>query len=125
MFKGLSNLAGMLKEIQQLQGRAAEMQDSLGRLEVEGRAGGEMVVVRANGLQQVVAVQIDPSLLDSKDREMVEDLLQAATNQALEKSREAAAQAMSKLTSGMEVPGLAEMMSKLGLGGPGNGGPEK
>jgi nucleoid-associated protein EbfC len=121
MFKGLTNLAGMLKEIQQFQGRAAEMQESLGRVEVEGRAGGEMVVVRANGLQQVIGVKIDPSLLDSKDREMVEDLLQAATNQALEKSREAANQAMAQLTQGIEsMPGLAEMMSKLGLGGPGS-----
>jgi nucleoid-associated protein EbfC len=120
MFKGLTNLAGMLKEIQQFQGRAAEMQESLGRVEVEGRAGGEMVVVRANGLQQVIGVKIDPSLLDSKDREMVEDLLQAATNQALEKSREAAGQAMAQLTQGIEsMPGFAEMMSKLGLGGPG------
>jgi nucleoid-associated protein EbfC len=121
MFKGLTNLAEMLKGIQQFQGRAAEMQESLERVEVEGRAGGEMVVVRANGLQQVIAVKIDPSLLDSKDREMVEDLLQAATNQALEKSREAANQAMAQLTQGIEsMPGFAEMMSKLGLGGPGS-----
>jgi DNA-binding YbaB/EbfC family protein len=119
MFKGLTNLAGMLKELQHFQGRAAEMQESLGRVEVEGRAGGEMVVVRANGLQQVVGVKVDPSLLNSKDQEMVEDLVMAATNQALEKSRQAANDAMSKLTTGIEtMPGFSDMMSKLGFGGP-------
>jgi len=123
MFKGLANLGGLMKELQQVQGRASEMQESLGRVRVEGRAGGEMVVVQANGLQQILSVKLDPSLLQSPDAEMLEDLMLSATNQALEKSREAAAAEMSKMTSQLQLPGFTEMMSKLGLGGPSGDAP--
>jgi nucleoid-associated protein EbfC len=119
MFKGLSNLTTLLKEVQQFQGRTEEMQQKLGQLRVDGRAGGEMVSVQADGLQRVVAIKIDSSLLQSADAEMLEDLLVAATNQALDKSRELAAGELSKITQ-MQLPGLSEMMSKFGLGGSGN-----
>jgi nucleoid-associated protein EbfC len=120
MFKGLSNLTSLLKEVQQIQGRTDEMQQKLGQLRVEGRAGGEMVSVQADGLQRIVGIKIQPSLLQSPDAEMLEDLLVAATNQALEKSRELAAEEFSKITQ-MQLPGLSEMMSKLGMGGGGPG----
>jgi DNA-binding YbaB/EbfC family protein len=119
MFKGLSNLTTLLKEVQQMQGRTDEIQQKLGQLRVEGRAGGEMVSVQADGLQRVVGIKIDSSLFQSADGEMLEDLLVAATNQALDKSRELAAEEFSKLTQ-LQLPGLSEMMSKFGLGG---GGP--
>jgi nucleoid-associated protein EbfC len=119
MFKGLSNFTTLLKEVQQFQGRTEEMQQKLGQLRVDGRAGGEMVSVQADGLQRVVAIKIDPSLLQSADAEMLEDLLLAATNQALDKSRELAAEELSKIAQ-MQLPGISEMMSKFGLGGPGN-----
>jgi nucleoid-associated protein EbfC len=118
MFKGLSNLTTLLKEVQQMQGRTDEMQQKLGQLRVEGRAGGEMVSVQADGLQRVVGIKIDPSLLQSGDGEMLEDLLMAATNQALDKSRELVAEEFAKLTQ-LQLPGLSEMMSKFGLGGGG------
>ncbi len=120
MFKGLSNLTTLLKEVQQMQGRTDEMQQKLGQLRVEGRAGGEMVTVQADGLQRVVAIKLDPSLLQSADGEMLEDLVVAATNQALDKSRELAAEEFAKLTQ-TQLPGLSEMMSKFGLGGSGAG----
>jgi nucleoid-associated protein EbfC len=119
MFKGLSNLTTLLKEVQQFQGRTDEVQQKLGQLRVEGRAGGEMVSVQADGLQRIVGMKIDPSLLQSPDAEMLEDLLVAATNQALDKSRELAAEEFSKLTQ-TQLPGLSEMMAKFGLGGAGN-----
>jgi nucleoid-associated protein EbfC len=118
MFKGLSNLTTLLKEVQQIQGRTEEMQQKLGQLRVDGRAGGEMVTVQADGLQRIVGIKIEPSLL--QDAEMLEDLLVAATNQALDKSRELAAEEFSKITQ-MQLPGLSEMMSKFGLGGGGGG----
>jgi nucleoid-associated protein EbfC len=118
MFKGLSNLTSLIKEVQQLQGRTEEMQQKLGQLRVDGRAGGDMVSVQADGLQRVVGIKIDPSLLQSPDVEMLEDLLVAATNQALDKSRELAAEELSKVTQ-TQLPGLSEMMSKFGLGGSG------
>jgi DNA-binding YbaB/EbfC family protein len=116
MFKGLSNLTTLLKEVHQIQGRTEEMQQKLGQLRVDGRAGGEMVTVQADGLQRIVAIKIEPGLL--QDAEMLEDLLVAATNQALDKSRELAAEEFSKITQ-MQLPGLSEMMSKFGLGGGG------
>jgi nucleoid-associated protein EbfC len=119
MFKGLSNLANLMKDAQQLQGRTAEMQEKLGRLKFEGRAGGEMVVVTANGLQKIVSIKVEPSLLDSGDAEVLEDLLVAATNQALDKAREAIAEEMSKMmSSNFQLPGLADLMAKFGSGGP-------
>jgi nucleoid-associated protein EbfC len=123
MFKGLSNFAAILKEAQQIQGRAEEMQAKLGQLRVDGSAGGAMVVVQASGLQRILGVKIERSLLESADAEMLEDLLVSATNQALEKAAQAAADEMSKMTSQLQIPGLADMMSKLGLGGSNGNGP--
>jgi DNA-binding YbaB/EbfC family protein len=123
MFKGLSNFASILKEAQQIQGRAQEMQAKLGQLRVEGSAGGNMVVVQASGLQRILGVKIEPSLLKDADVEMLEDLLISATNQALEKAAQASADEMAKMTSQLQLPGLSEMMSKLGLGGSNGEGP--
>jgi len=123
MFKGISNFASILKEAQQIQGRAQEMQAKLGQLRVEGSAGGNMVVVQASGLQRILGVKIEPSLLKESDVEMLEDLLVSATNQALEKAAQASADEMAKMTSQLQLPGLSEMMSKLGLGGSNGEGP--
>jgi DNA-binding YbaB/EbfC family protein len=123
MFKGISNFASILKEAQQIQGRAQEMQAKLGQLRVEGSAGGNMVVVQASGLQRILGVKIEPSLLKESDVEMLEDLLVSATNQALEKAAQASTDEMAKMTSQLQLPGLSEMMSKLGLGGSNGEGP--
>jgi DNA-binding YbaB/EbfC family protein len=124
MLKGLTNFAAILKEAQQIQGRAEEMQAKLGQVRVEGSAGGEMVTVQANGLQKILGIKIERSLLEGAgaDVEMLEDLLISATNQALEKAAKAAADEMAKMTSQIQLPGLTEMMSKLGLGGGSDGG---
>jgi hypothetical protein len=122
MFKGLSNFAAILKEAQQIQGRAEEMQAKLGQLRVQGSAGGGMVVVEASGLQRILSLKIEPSLLDGSDSEMLEDLLVSAINQALEKGAQAAADEMAKMTSNLQLPGLHDMMAKLGLGGSNEGG---
>lgn len=113
MFKGLGNLASLMKQAQEMQGRVSEMQESLGRLRVEGSAGGGMITVEANGQQKILAVRIEQSLLEAGDREMLEDLVVAATNQALEKAKETAAQEMSKLTGEINIPGLDEALSKI------------
>ena len=74
------------------------------------------MTVEATGHLQILRVRIDPSLTGEGDREMLEDLVLAATNQALEKARAAAAEEMSKVTGGLEIPGMQEALSKLGLG---------
>src|SRR5215475_8374120 len=116
MFKGLSNLTTLFKEAQQFQGRTEEMQKNLAQQRVEGKAGGDMVSVQVDGLQHVVSVKVDPSLFQTADAEMLEDLLVAATNQALDKSRELAAAEFAKMTQ-MQLPGLSDMLSKFGVGG--------
>ncbi|QDU11352.1 YbaB/EbfC family nucleoid-associated protein [Gimesia aquarii] len=113
MFKGLGNIAGMMKQFSEMQGRMQEMQEKLGKLRFEGSAGGGMVNVEANGQQKILSYKIDQTLLDSDDKEMLEDLLTAATNQALEKAREGAAEEMAQLTGGMNIPGLDEALAKF------------
>ncbi len=118
MLKGLGNMASLLKQAQEMQGKMAEIQENLGRMRVEGSAGGEMVVVEANGQQQIIGCKIEQSLLEGGDAEMLEDLLVAAVNQALDKSKEVAAKEMSQLAGNVNVPGLQDALSKFGLGGP-------
>ncbi|MBR9801835.1 MAG: YbaB/EbfC family nucleoid-associated protein [Rubinisphaera brasiliensis] len=113
MFKGLSNLASMMKQAQEIQGKMGEMQESLKSVHVEGEAGAGMVKVVVNGQQQVVSCQIEPSVLESGDREMLEELFVSAANQALDKSREAASSKMSELTEGMNFPGLQDALSNF------------
>ena len=123
MFGNLGNLASMLKQApeilrqaQEMQERMAKVQEALAKVRVEGTAGGGMVTVEASGQQRVLAVRVEPSLFESGDREMLEDLLVAAINQALDAAREAAAEEMGKMTGEMNVPGLSDALSKLGLG---------
>lgn len=113
MFKGLGNIAGMMKQFSDMQGRMEEMQEKLAKLRFEGSAGGGMVTVESSGQQKILGFKIDQSLVESGDKEMLEDLLAAATNQALEKAREGAAGEMAQLTGGMNIPGLEEALSKF------------
>ena len=79
-----------------------------------------MVTVEVNGLGEVLRCQVDPSLVTSGDRELLEDLIPAAVNQAIAKSKQLHAEAMKSMTEGMDVPGLGDMLSKLtGEGGQG------
>ena len=117
MFKGLGQLASLMKQAQQLQGRMKDMQEILRKLKVEGTAGGGMVTVEMNGQQQLLACRIEESLFASHDRELVEDVVVAAVNQAMEKVRQTTAEEMSKITGGMDVPGLSNALSEMGLGG--------
>ncbi len=111
MFEGLKNIGQVFKQAQELKGRMSDMQQELGKLRVDGEAGGGMVTVTVNGQQKVLGVRIEQSIFDSGDREMIEDLIAAATNQAMDKAKQAAAEAMSSLTSGM--PAFEDAMSEL------------
>ena len=123
MFKGLGNLANlgsMLKQAQQMGSRMQLLAEELKSKRAEGSAGGGMVTVEVNGLGDVLRCQVDPSLITSGDRELLEDLIPAAVNQAIAKSKQLHAEAMKSMTEGMDVPGLGDMLAKLtGEGGPG------
>lgn len=92
------------------------MQENLRRLKAEGTAGGGMVKVEVNGQQQVLSCRIEQSLFDAGDREMVEDLVVSAVNQALEKIKQATADEMGKLAGGIDMSSMKDTLSQLGLG---------
>lgn len=104
----LPNMMGMMKQIQKMQERMAKVQQELEAKTVIGESGGGMVKVTANGRQQVVKVQIEKEVIDSKDPEMLEDLIVAATNKALGDAAKMAQEEMAKVTTGMlpNIPGL-------------------
>ena len=103
MMKGM---ASMMKQAQKLQSKMLQMQEELAQKTVEASAGGGMVKVVANGKQQIVSVQIEKEVVDPEDVEMLQDLVQAAINDALARSQEMANAEMSKLTGGLSIPGL-------------------
>ena len=101
--KGFGNL---MKEAQRLQQQMAALQEEVGQKKVQATAGGGMVTVEANGKQEIVAIKIDPEVINKDDAQMLEDLVLAACNEALRKSRELVQQELGKLTGGMKIPGL-------------------
>jgi DNA-binding YbaB/EbfC family protein len=109
MAKGM---AGMMKQAQKLQAKFAKVQEELADKYVEGTSGGGMVVVKANGQQDIQGIKISPEVVDPEDCEMLEDLIMAAIQQAREKSQQMAEEEMQKATSGLIPPG----MSMPGLG---------
>jgi len=115
MFKGLSDLGSLMKKAQEMQGHMQQLQEKLRGLKCEGTAGAGMVTVTVNGEQQLLACQIEPSLIESGDREMIEDLVVAAVNQALEKSKTLAGEEMSQLAGGFDLSAIQKTLGSLGL----------
>jgi DNA-binding YbaB/EbfC family protein len=101
--KGFGN---MMKEAQKLQEKMLAMQEEIAKRKVEATAGGGMVTVEANGKQEILSVKIDPEVINKDDAQMLEDLILAACNEALRKSRELVQQELGKLTGGLKIPGL-------------------
>ena len=96
----------MMKEAQKLQQQMLALQEEVGKKKVEATAGGGMVTVEANGKQEIVSIKIDPEVVSKDDVQMLEDLILAASNEALRKSRELVQQEMGKITGGLKIPGL-------------------
>ncbi len=101
-----AGLGGMLKQMQEMQGKVAEMQAEMEAMEVEGSSGGGMVKVIATGKHEIKSVKIDPEVVNPDDIEMLEDLILAAINQATQRVNETQAEKMSGLTGGLSIPGL-------------------
>ncbi|MBM4273087.1 MAG: YbaB/EbfC family nucleoid-associated protein [Deltaproteobacteria bacterium] len=102
----MKNLSQIMKQAQKLQSRMAEMQAELGNRTVSAQAGGGMVEAVVNGRQELLSLRIDPEVANPDDVEMLQDLILAAVNEALNRSRDMVAQEMSKLTGGMQIPGF-------------------
>jgi DNA-binding YbaB/EbfC family protein len=93
----------MLKQLQQMQSKMAQLQAELDEASVAGTAGGGAVSVTVNGHQKVLAVSIEPEALE-EGAELLSDMVMAACNDALDKSRDLAAQQMGQLTAGLGLP---------------------
>lgn len=92
--------------MQQIQSRLAKIQEELGNTVLEGTSGGGAVKVTADGQQNIKSVKISPEVVNPQDVELLEDMVLTAANEALNKSREAAAKQLGALTGGMKIPGL-------------------
>ena len=102
----MKDLGNMMKQAQKLQSKMLAMQEELGNRTVTVQVGGGMVEVVANGRQEVLSLRIDPEVVNPDDTEMLQDLILAAVNDALNRSREMVSDEMAKLTGGMKIPGL-------------------
>jgi len=120
-FKNLGNMAQMMGQAGQIKEKLAELQKELDRLEVIGDAGAGAVRVTMSGKFECRRVDLDRTMLaslagegDSADQTMVEELLRSAYNDAVAKAQEAARQELSKLTGGLDIPGLDQLIGREG-----------
>ena len=102
----LGNMANLMKQAQAMQAQMAKVQEEAASKTVTGTAGGGMVSVTANGGMEIVSVVINPEAAKSGDIDLLQDLILAASNDALKKAREMMAEQMKSLTGGMNIPGL-------------------
>lgn len=111
------NMADMFGKFSELQEKMKEAKSELANLEVDAEAGGGMVKVKANGQRKILSIKLDKDVIDPDDAEMMEDLVVAGVNKALEKAEEAAQERMQKtykdMMPGGGLPGMD--LSKLGL----------
>ncbi len=106
MMRGMGNMQKMMKQMQKMQKDMEKAQAELAEKTVEGTAGGGMVTVIANGHKQILEVKIKEEVVDPEDIDMLQDLVLAATNDALKKVDELTAETMGQFTKGLNIPGL-------------------
>jgi DNA-binding YbaB/EbfC family protein len=101
-------LGELMRQAQQMQEKMKELQQEAGNRVVEASSGGGMVTVRMNGRQELLSLQVEQELTDSEDLEMLQDLIVAAVNEGIRKSKEIMEEEMKKLTGGLnfKIPGL-------------------
>lgn len=96
----------MLKQAQQLQARLVKAQEELATLTVEGTSGGGAVKAVVTGDQKIKSIKISPEVVNAQEADMLEDLVLAAVNEGLDKSRQMAQAHLGKITGGLGIPGL-------------------
>lgn len=119
MFKNLGTIASLMKQAPQIMGRLKNLSEELREKRAVGSAGAGMVEIEVNGLSEVLRCTIEPSLVERGDRELIEELVVAAANQATAKARQLHAEVMKEATGGLELPGLDEAFAQF-TGGPGS-----
>jgi nucleoid-associated protein EbfC len=122
VFKGIANLGSLLKHAQQIGGQMGQLTEEMRNRRVTGTAGGGMVEIEVNGLMEVLRCQIDPQLITQNDRELLEDLIAAAINQAIAKGKQMHADAVRDMTGGLPLPGgFHDALAKFTGAGPDEG----
>lgn len=106
MNMGKGNMNKLMKQVQKMQQDMVKLQDGLKEKTVEATAGGGVVKAIASGKKQLVSIEISPEVVDPDDIEMLQDLIMAATNEALQKAEEMVTKEMGKLTGGLNIPGM-------------------
>src|SRR5260370_39306316 len=104
MFKEMGQIANLMQQLPRIKEEMEKLQQRMGQLVAEGDAGAGMVKVRVNGRYEVLAVQLTDEALKDNDREMLEDLVKAATNQAIAKVRQLVADETGKMAAGLGLP---------------------
>ena len=102
----MNNMKQLMRQAQQMQNKMAKMQEEMALKTIEASAGGGMVKVVANGKQEIVSIRIEKEVVDPEDVDMLQDLILAAVNEALTQSQKMVSSEMSKLTGGLNIPGL-------------------
>ena len=96
----------LIRQAQMMQKKMLRTQEEMGKKEVEASVGGGMVSVKANCQGEVLAIRIDPSVMESGDAEMLQDLILAAVNEAVKKGKDMMQSELAQITGGMKIPGL-------------------
>ena len=106
-FPGMGgNMNNMMKQMQKMQKKIEEVQAVVDATELEATAGGGAIKVVVNGKKELLDIEIDPSVVDPEDVEMLQDLVIAAVNEGLRKAEDFAANEMKKVTGGLNIPGI-------------------
>ena len=104
------DLSSIMQQAKIMQEKMAQIQQDLARKTITGRAGGGMVEVTVNGQGEVLAVTVEPVVIDPKEAGMLQDLIVAATNDALRKAKELSKEELGRLTGGMNLPGISDFL---------------
>ena len=102
----MANINQLMKQAQQMQAKISTLQKDLDSREFEASNGGGAVKAKVNGKQELLDIKIDKELIESGDVEMIEEMVKSTINQALKESSDTVAGAMSKVTGGMNIPGM-------------------
>ncbi len=99
----------LMKQAQKMQQEMARIQEEAKKKTVEASSGGGMVIVTANGAMEIISIKIEPDVVNPDDIEMLQDLIVAATNEALRRAQQIVTEEMGKVTGGLNIPGLGNI----------------
>ena len=115
-FENLGNIGNIMGQVKEMQANMQRLQEELATKTVEASSGGGMVTATVNGKGDLIGVKIETAAVDPNEVEMLEDLVTAAVNAAIAKSRDMMQAEMAKLTGGMNLPGMDQLGQFFGQG---------